>query len=152
MSSKTLQAKTGDAQRSSAAGPKGAALMPPAYGIDFVDRQVEQENRTGLPDQLKAGIENLSGMAMDDVRVHYNSSKPAELQALAYTQGTDIFVGPGQERHLPHEAWHVVQQKEGRVRATAQMKEGVPVNDEAGLERRAIDDLGTQRTIWGHNT
>ncbi len=137
MGSKTLQAKTAQSQERPAAGPKGAAIDPPCYGIDFVDRQVERENNTGLPDSLKAGIENLSGLAMDDVRVHYHSSKPAELQALAYTQGTDIFMGPGQERHLPHEAWHVVQQKEGRVRATMQMKEGVAVNDEEGLEREA---------------
>ncbi|HCC51392.1 MAG TPA: hypothetical protein DEQ30_04490, partial [Porphyromonadaceae bacterium] len=72
-------------------------------------------NKTGLPDDLKTGIENLSGYSMDDVRVHYNSGKPAQLQALAYTQGTDIHVAPGQEKHLPHEAWHVVQQKQGRV-------------------------------------
>ncbi len=58
--------------------------------------EVQPENKAGLPDNLKAGIENLSGMAMDDVRVHYNSSKPAEVQALAYTQGIDIHVAPGQ--------------------------------------------------------
>ena len=94
------------------------------------------ENRTGLPDKLKTGVENLSGFSMDDVRVHYNSSKPAQLNALAYAQGTDIHVASGQERHLPHEAWHVVQQKQGRVKATAQMK-GVGVNNDAALEREA---------------
>ena len=26
----------------------------------------------------------------------------------------DIHLGPGQEKHLPHEAWHVVQQKQGQ--------------------------------------
>ena len=61
-------------------------------------------NQTGLPDNLKAGVENLSGLSMDDVRVHYNSPKPAQYQALSYTRGTDIHVGPGQERNLPHEA------------------------------------------------
>ena len=71
------------------------------------------ENRTGLPDRLKFGVESLSGISIDDVRVHYNSSKPAQLNALAYAQGTDIHVAPGQERHLPHEAWHVIQQKQG---------------------------------------
>lgn len=60
-----------------------------------------QRNETGMPDNLKAGIENLSGFPMDDVRVHYNSSKPATVQALAYTQGTDIHIAPGQEKHLP---------------------------------------------------
>ncbi|MFX8938042.1 DUF4157 domain-containing protein, partial [Acinetobacter baumannii] len=53
-------------------------------------------NRTGLPDQLKNGVEQLSGFSMNDVKVHYNSSKPAQMQALAYAQGTDIHVGPGQ--------------------------------------------------------
>lgn len=101
-----------------------------------------QENNTGLPDQLKTGIESFSGYAMDDVSVHYNSAKPAQLQALAYTQGTDIHVAPGQERHLPHEAWHVVQQMEGRVRPTMQMK-GVGLNDDVGLEHEA-DAMGTK--------
>ncbi len=93
-------------------------------------------NRTGMPDRLKAGIESLSGIDMSDVRVHTNSQKPARLNALAYTQGNQIYLGPGQGRHLPHEAWHVVQQKEGRVRATGQIR-GMAVNDEAGLEMEA---------------
>lgn len=41
-------------------------------------------NNTGLPDNLKAGVENLSGYSLDDVKVHYNSSQPATVQALAY--------------------------------------------------------------------
>lgn len=103
-------------------------------------------NHTGLPDNLKSGIENLSGYSMDDVKVHYNSEKPAQLQALAYTQGTDIHVAPGQEQHLPHEAWHVVQQKEGRVKPTLQLKDGVNVNDDAGLEKEA-DDMGAEALL-----
>jgi hypothetical protein len=76
----------------------------------------QQENKTGLPDGLKSGIESLSGMAMDDVKVHRNSKEPEKLQAHAFAQGTAIHVGPGQEQHLPHEAWHVVQQKQGSVK------------------------------------
>ena len=94
-------------------------------------------NNTGLPDPLKSGIEALSGLSMDNVNVHYNSSQPAQLNALAYAQGTDIHIAPGQEQHLPHEAWHVVQQAQGRVKPTMQMKGGVPVNDDQGLEREA---------------
>ena len=93
-------------------------------------------NNTGMPDNLKSGIESLSGFSMDDVRVHYNSSKPATVQALAYTQGTDIHVAPGQERHLPHEAWHVAQQMAGRVSPTTNIN-GMPVNDNAALEHEA---------------
>jgi hypothetical protein len=93
-------------------------------------------NNTGLPDALKTGVENLSGLSMDDVKVHYGSSKPAGLNALAYTQGTDIHVAPGQAKHLPHEAWHVVQQMQGRVKPTVQAK-GVGINDDRGLEKEA---------------
>ena len=94
-------------------------------------------NRTGLPDTLKAGVEALSGLSMDGVQVHRNSSRPAQLNAHAYAQGRDIHLAPGQERHLPHEAWHVVQQAQGRVRPTVQLKSGVPVNDDSGLEHEA---------------
>ena len=105
--------------------------------------QQKSENKTGLPDDLKTGIETVSGLSMDDTRVHYNSSQPAQLNALVYAQGSNIHIGPGQEKHLPHEAWHVVQQKQGRVKPTIQMKEGVPVNDDAGLENEA-DIMGAK--------
>jgi hypothetical protein len=120
----------------------------------FGTAQLEEKatsNNTGLPDQLKSGIESLSGMSMDHVKVHYNSSQPAQLNALAYAQGSDIHVAPGQEQHLPHEAWHVVQQAQGRVKPTMQMKEGVPVNDDAGLEHEA-DVMGAQAINVGQNT
>ncbi|MBC8754537.1 DUF4157 domain-containing protein [Kordia sp. YSTF-M3] len=102
-----------------------------------------KKNNTGLPNHLKSGIENLSGHTMDDVKVHYNSSKPAQLQALAYAQGTNIHLGPGQEKHLPHEAWHVVQQKQGRVKPTLQMKAGIQINDDSDLEKEA-DVMGAK--------
>jgi len=104
--------------------------------------QTKKENNTGMPDNLKAGVENLSAIDMSDVRVHYNSSKPADVGALAYTQGANIHVAPGQERHLPHEAWHVVQQKQGRVRPTMQMK-GTLVNDDLEFESEA-DVMGRE--------
>jgi hypothetical protein len=106
----------------------------------------QKTNHTGLPDQLKSGIESISGMAMDDVKVQYNSPKPAQLNAHAYAQGTDIHIAPGQEKHLPHEAWHVVQQKQGRVKPTMQMKRGVPVNDDKGLEKEA-DMMGAKASM-----
>ena len=99
-------------------------------------------NDTGLPGNLKSGIESLSGLSLDHVKVHYNSSHPARLDALAYTQGSDIHVARGQERHLPHEAWHVVQQAQGRVKPTLQAK-GVAINDSKALEEEA-DLMGTK--------
>lgn len=98
--------------------------------------QLKSENNTGLPDDLKSGVENLSGFSMDDVKVHYNSSEPAQLQAHAFAQGTDIHVAPGQEKHLPEEAWHVTQQKAGRVQPTTEVN-GQGVNDNPALETEA---------------
>lgn len=93
-------------------------------------------NRAGLPAALKAGLEALSGCSMDQVRVHYNSARPAQLNAVAYAQGSDIHLATGQERHLAHEAWHVVQQAQGRVRPTLQAS-GVAINDDGALEQEA---------------
>lgn len=130
--------------------------------IDRIQREVEKEqkkknpnlqkvaqlkkNETGMPDNLKEGIEDLSGFSMDDVRVHYGSSKPAAVQAHAYTQGTDIHIAPGQERHLPHEAWHVAQQMAGRVQPTTEIG-GMPVNDNAALEHEA-DVMGARANSY----
>ena len=104
--------------------------------------QDKTANKNALPSRLKSGIENLSGYSMSDVNVHYNSPKPAQLQAHAYAQGNDIHLGRNQEKHLPHEAWHVVQQKQGRVKATTQMK-GIGVNDNTALEKEA-DIMGAK--------
>jgi hypothetical protein len=100
-------------------------------------------SNAGIPQPLKSGIESLSGHAMDDVKVHYNSSKPAQMQAHAYAQGNQIHLGPGQEKHLPHEAWHVVQQKQGRVQTTHQFKSKVNINDNPALEGEA-DLMGSK--------
>jgi len=98
-----------------------------------------------MPDGLKTNMESMSGFDLSDVKVHYNSTQPAQLNALAYAQGSDIHIGPGQEQHLPHEAWHVVQQRQGRVQPTLQLRESVPVNDDQGLEKEA--DVMGQKAI-----
>ena len=121
------------AQRKQATGDNALAYQAP--------------NRTGLPDRLRAGVEARSGLSMDQVRVHFGSSEPARLNAHAFTRRTDIHLAPGQERHLPHEAWHVVQQAQGRVRPTMSVA-GQAVNDDTGLEREA-DTLGTASAAHG---
>ena len=132
-----------------------AGIAPHVDAAEALEPQVTQreeiptdENNTGLPDTLKTGIESLSGVSMDSVQVHYNSSQPAQLNALASTQGTNIHIAPGQEQHLPHEAWHVVQQAQGRVKPTLQMKDGAPINDDPALEHEA-DTLGAQAALAG---
>jgi hypothetical protein len=104
---------------------------------------VSPRSSGGLPAALQSGIHALSGVSLRGVRVRYNSPEPARMGALAYTQGADIHVGPGQERHLPHEVWHVVQQAQGRVRATRQLRGGPDINDDPRLEREA-DVMGAR--------
>jgi hypothetical protein len=86
-------------------------------------------------------------MSLDHVRVHYNSDKPEQYGAHAYAQGSDVHLAPGQEHHLPHELGHVVQQAQGRVSATRQMK-GAALNDDPGLEAEATQ-LGKQAQASG---
>jgi hypothetical protein len=81
------------------------------------------------------------------VQVHHNSPHPATLGALAYTHGTHIHLGPGHERELPHEAWHVVQQARGLARPTGRLETGAPINDDSALEREA--DVMGARAAWG---
>ena len=128
------------AQRKATGAMLGAAIQRLTADTG---QAAQKPNQTGLPDQLKSGIESLSGMRMDHVKVHYNSPQPAQLNAHAYAQGSDIHVAPGQEKHVPHEAWHVVQQAQGRVAPTMQMKGGVAVNDDMSLEREA-DAMGAK--------
>ncbi|EAY28050.1 eCIS core domain-containing protein [Microscilla marina] len=99
-----------------------------------------KSNPHGLPHQLQSNMENMGGVDLSDVKVHKNSDKPVQLNAHAYAQGSDIHLAPGQDKHLPHEAWHVVQQKQGRVQATTQMKNSdgkVGINDNQALEHEA---------------
>jgi hypothetical protein len=91
---------------------------------------------SALPDRLKGSLKSLSGVDVSEIRVHRNSGKPAKLNALAYTQGHNIHLAPGQDQHLPHEAWHAVQQMQGRVKPTMQAR-GIPINDDAHLEKEA---------------
>lgn len=93
-------------------------------------------NATGIPDSMKERAEARSGFSFDDVKVHFNSEQPAQLQALAYTRGSQIYISPGQEQYLGHELGHVVQQKEGRVAGTGTVK-GQPLNDSKSLEEEA---------------
>ncbi len=121
---------------------EGDELEDPAQGKFATAQLKSEENKTGMPDNLKSGIESLSGMDASDVRVHYNSSKPAQMNAHAFAQGTNIHVSPGQEKHVPHEAWHTVQQKQGRVQPTTSVN-GTPVNDSTSLETEA-DVMGAK--------
>jgi len=144
-----LQGKFESGERKSS--PNWAFQLKSNNGNSDNSKKTESPaNKTGLPDSLKSGVEQLSGISMDDVKVNYNSAKPAQLHAHAYAQGKDIHVSSGQEKHLPHESWHVVQQKQGRVQPTKQLKGTVPVNDDKGLENEA-DVMGAKAVAISGN-
>lgn len=113
-----------------------AAAVGNAAALQMLNEPEPRANHTGIPDSMKQQFERSSGLAFDDVKVHYNSDKPSRLQALAYTQGSSVYLGPGQERHLPHELGHVVQQKQHRVKPTGNLQ-GMAVNTSPALEQEA---------------
>lgn len=134
MSETIQQQKPASTQSSGTSGTTGKSAALP-------------DNRTGLPAQLKAGMESVSGMDLSHVRVHYNSAKPAQLNAHAFAQGNNIHLGPGQEKHLPHELGHVVQQAKGQVKPTTQFF-GAKINDDPKLESEATA-MGSQAMQTG---
>ena len=121
---------------------------PPTVDVTSVDvtsvatDRIRRSAGEGLPSDLQFAVEQLSGRSMDQVTVHRDSSAPRRFGALAFAQGADIHLGAGQEHHLPHEAWHVVQQAQGRVRPSVQAKTAGPVVDDE-LEREA-DVMGAR--------
>ncbi|QQL49513.1 eCIS core domain-containing protein [Mucilaginibacter ginkgonis] len=90
--------------------------------------------------QLRTGIEALSGMDTSEVKVHTNSEKPAQLSIAKGSYSKEIHLAPGQEEHLPHEAWHVVQQRTGKVKPVKAAKTEM-INDNTTLEQEA-DRMG----------
>ncbi|MCB0644996.1 MAG: DUF4157 domain-containing protein [Phaeodactylibacter sp.] len=105
---------------------------------------------TQLPGDVMGQMESSMGTDFSDVRIHTNSPSATDAGALAYTQGNDIHFGPGQfnpgssggQELIGHELAHVVQQREGRVKATGAVN-GMPLNDDHGLEAEA-DQIGRQ--------
>ncbi|HFE32024.1 MAG TPA: DUF4157 domain-containing protein [Gammaproteobacteria bacterium] len=116
---KTAQLRSGQRSLSSSYAPSVTNIAP-----------------SPLPAHLRTSIESISGTDLSMVRVYKNSPEPEKLNALAYALGTDIHLAPGEEKHLAHEAWHTVQQLQGRVNPTTR-KNGIPVNDDRSLENEA---------------
>ncbi len=113
---KTARTTASTSNPDASAGLNGIAVTPPAYGMDVADHQ-----------PIQAASE------------HGQEYQPLESATWPTGEGT-IQRQAGQERHLPHEAWHVVQQKQGRVKPTIQAQ-GISLNNNEGLEREA-DRMG----------
>jgi Domain of unknown function (DUF4157) len=115
---------------------------------------VASSGKNGLPDQVKAQMEGAFGTSFDDVKITANSSKAKEAGALAFAQGNNIHFAPGQynpeskggQELLGHELAHVVQQRQGRVQANAEVN-GLPVNNDHALESEA-DQMGAKAAAY----
>jgi Domain of unknown function (DUF4157) len=116
-------------------------------------RREERGTPQRLPGALRSGLESLSGIGLDAVRVHYNSPAPDRADAGAYAQGADIHISPGHEHLLPHEAWHVVQQAQRRV-PPGHGRDAGAADGSPELEREAdimgSRALGAPRRAPGH--
>lgn len=146
----TAQSRVRSAPR--ARGAKQSAPRLPVHGANGSGiRQAGRATPGGLPPSrvpaqplpggLRRGLEAASGIEMADVRVHRDAPEPASVGALACARGRDVFLAPNQEHLLPHEAWHLVQQKEGRVQPTSLLPGGQTANTDRGLEQEA-DRMG----------
>ena len=50
-----------------------------------------KKSKNKLPANLASGIENLAGIAMDGVQVHFNSTQPEQLEAHARLRVEGVF-------------------------------------------------------------
>lgn len=104
-----------------------------------------------LPSDVRAKMETAFSTDFSDVRVHIGHEASA-LGAIAYTWGTNIHFAPGQynphtiqgQKLLGHELWHVLQQKQGRVRNP--FGGGVAVVQDHALEAEA-DRMGIKAAM-----
>ncbi len=106
--------------------------------------QKKQKKIGNLQDQVQMKMENAFGTDFSDVKVHENSNLAKDLNAKAYTQGNEIYFAPGEyspgtaqgQKILGHELIHVIQQRQGKVKATHQEK-GYDISNQVELETEA---------------
>ncbi len=126
------------------------------YNDDVAQRAVNlpsQDHSQVEGSDIIQRMETAFGTSFSNVKIHENSSSASENHALAYTQGNDIHFAPGQfkpdtksgQELIGHELTHVVQQRQGKVKPTTQLKTGMQVNDDPTLEREA-DEMGAKVT------
>lgn len=104
---------------------------------DSAVRRHLSPNKTGIPNKMKNQFEAYSGKPFDSVQAHYNSDKPKQMQALAYTQADHDYAASGQVRYPGHELGYIAQQRKGQVHAT-DLREGQGNPGKEVVQRRVI--------------
>lgn len=116
-------------------------------GIDPVAIGLVRSGGQSLPQTLLAKMEAAFGADFSAVRVHVGP-QAARIGAVAFTTGNDLYFAPGRyqpdtaqgQQLIGHELAHVIQQRQGRVRAPGP---GVTVVQDRALESEA-DRLGAR--------
>lgn len=149
----------------SSRGGRDILALQGAIGNQVVQRRVSRSRAEprphlpadgggrAMPPAVQAKMERAFGTDFSAVRI-YEGPRATALGALAYTQGSEVHFASGHyqpnspagQALLGHELAHTVQQRQGRVPTTLQLK-GVGVNDDAALEREA--DVAGARAARG---
>jgi ribosomal protein S18 acetylase RimI-like enzyme len=152
-----VQAKTVTGRPALAFTPVGTGAGARGDGridVDPMRLGLARSGGAALPQALLAKMEGAFGADFSQVRVHVGP-QAARIGAIAFTTGNDIYFAPGRyqpesvigQQLLGHELAHVIQQRQGRVRASSA---GVSIVQDRALEAEA-DRLGaraaTHRTL-----
>lgn len=147
--------RSGPASRNACAvSPSGAVLRAPvvqrfggdeSFAVDPAQVGLVRSGGAPLPGALLAKMEAAFGADFSGVRVHVGP-QASRIGALAFTTGNDLYFAPGQyqpdsikgQQLIGHELAHVIQQRQGRVRAPGG---GVAEVQDRALEAEA-DRLG----------
>jgi hypothetical protein len=135
-------------------GSKGSRAIQRKTGSGVEAFRVPLRQKSGgmlIPDDVRTKMETAFSADFSDVRVHIGQ-EASSLGAIAYTWGTNIHFAPGQynpytlqgQKLLGHELWHVVQQKNGRVKNP--FGGGVAVVQDHALEAEA-DRMGIKAAL-----
>jgi len=145
-----VQAKAAPGRPALAHASAGAGARPRGDGSFEVDPTrlgLARGGGTALPQALLAKMEGAFGADFSQVRVHVGP-QASRIGAIAFTTGNDIYFAPGRyqpestigQQLLGHELAHVIQQRQGRVRASSS---GVSIVQDRALEAEA-DRLGAR--------
>lgn len=121
------------------------------YQVDPTQLDLARGGGRPLPDAVRGKMEAALGADFSAVRVHVGPQAD-RIGAVAFTLGTDIYFAPGRyqpdtpqgQQLLGHELAHVVQQRQGRVRAPT--AGGIAVVQDRALEAEA-DRLGQRAAM-----
>jgi hypothetical protein len=122
-----------------------------SFDVDPVRLGLARTGGSPLPAGLLAKMEGAFGADFSAVRVHVGP-QASRIGAIAFTTGNDLYFAPGRyqpesvqgQQLLGHELAHVIQQRQGRVRAASS---GVAVVQDRMLEAEA-DRLGMRAAAW----